>query len=211
MRRAVLSIILLLVMAITARAGFDEGLTAIERGDYATALREIRPMAEAGHANSQSVLDAMYYHGEGVAQDYAEAAKWFLKAADQQIVPAQIYLGKMHENGQGLPQNHREAVKLYEEAAHSVTKKAQASLILIHLEGTSSQTNLVQSYLEQVRDNIGIRSLRADLVEAYKWLEVLVPLVEFPEVRNTIYEARNDVARELTPPEIAEAERLASE
>ena len=33
-----------------AWAGFDEGLAAYQRGDYATALREWRPLAEQGDA-----------------------------------------------------------------------------------------------------------------------------------------------------------------
>ncbi len=63
MRRAVLSIIILLGMAMTAWAGLDEGLAAFESGDYPTALRGVRPLAEADHANAQNALGSMYYHG----------------------------------------------------------------------------------------------------------------------------------------------------
>ena len=37
---ATASVVLLFVLASSARAGFDEGLAAHRRGDYATALRE---------------------------------------------------------------------------------------------------------------------------------------------------------------------------
>jgi TPR repeat protein len=69
MRRlaAVLSVFLVLA-AGDARAGFDEGLAAYERGDYATALRELRPLAEQDAA-AQFLLGLMYDEGRGVPQD----------------------------------------------------------------------------------------------------------------------------------------------
>ena len=66
-----------------AWAGFDEGMAAHERGDYATALREWSPLAEQGHAGAQNNLGFMYRNGQGVPQDYAEALQWYRKAAEQ--------------------------------------------------------------------------------------------------------------------------------
>ena len=54
-----------------AEAGFDEGVAAFKRGDYATALREWRPLAEQGDADTQFNLALMYRKGEGVPQDYS--------------------------------------------------------------------------------------------------------------------------------------------
>ena len=39
--------------------------------------------AEHGDAEAQYSLGLYYYHGNGVSQDYKEAAKWFSKAAEQ--------------------------------------------------------------------------------------------------------------------------------
>ncbi len=64
-------------------AGFDEGDAAYHRGDYATALREFRSLAERGDTYAQFILGFMYTQGQGVTQDYAQAAKWYRKAADQ--------------------------------------------------------------------------------------------------------------------------------
>ena len=44
------------------------------QGGYATALREIRPLAEQGNAHAQSTLGYLYSSGKGVVQDYAKAA-----------------------------------------------------------------------------------------------------------------------------------------
>jgi uncharacterized protein len=48
----------------------------------------------------------MYDLGDGVPQDYAEAAFWYRKAADQGYAWAQQNLGFEYGNGQGLPQDY---------------------------------------------------------------------------------------------------------
>ncbi len=62
-----------------AWAGFYEGVAAFKRGDYATALREFRPLAEQGHANAQRNLGVMYI--QGVTLDFVQAYKWLNIAA----------------------------------------------------------------------------------------------------------------------------------
>ena len=62
-------------------AGFSEGVAAYQRGDYATAFREFRPLAELGNAKAQNNLGFMYYNGQGVTQDYVQAHMWFNLAA----------------------------------------------------------------------------------------------------------------------------------
>ncbi len=42
---------------------------AIEKGDYETALKELRPLAEKGDANGQCYLARMYAEGLGVPQN----------------------------------------------------------------------------------------------------------------------------------------------
>ncbi len=83
MKRTLATAFLCLLLATPAWAGIDEGLAAHKRGDYATALREFRSLAELGDAVAQYSLGLMYYHGRGVPQDYAEAAKWYRKAAER--------------------------------------------------------------------------------------------------------------------------------
>ncbi len=74
--RGVMVLVLALVLAACAPAGdLETGAEAYDRGDYATALKEWRPLAEQGHAKAQYNLGVMYDDGEGVAQDYAEAVK----------------------------------------------------------------------------------------------------------------------------------------
>ena len=50
----------LLSLASMAWDGFREGLAAYNSGDYATALREFRPLAQQGEAHAQYYLGLMY-------------------------------------------------------------------------------------------------------------------------------------------------------
>ncbi len=110
MGRLALAAALVLLLTAHARADFGAGISAYERGDYATALAEFRRAAEQGSVVAQVNLAAMYYKGQGVPQDDAEAAKWYRKAADQGDAVAQNNIGLMYDNGRGVPQDFGEAV-----------------------------------------------------------------------------------------------------
>ena len=103
-------VLLSLVLAVQAWAGFDEGVAASNRGDYATAVREWLPLAEQGYVNAQYNLGVMYVKGQGVPQDYVQAAMWYRRAAQQGKALAQNNLGVMYEHGQGVPQDYQQAL-----------------------------------------------------------------------------------------------------
>jgi TPR repeat protein len=46
------------------------------KGDYATALRELKTLAEQGNGNAQSTLGIMYVFGQGILQDYTRTHIW---------------------------------------------------------------------------------------------------------------------------------------
>ena len=83
MKRVISALVFLIGLAAPAWAGFDEGVAAYERGDYETALREFRPLAEQGEAKAQAILGVVYSKGGGVPQDDAEAVKWYRLGAEQ--------------------------------------------------------------------------------------------------------------------------------
>jgi hypothetical protein len=72
---------------------FDKGLAAYVAGDYETALKEWRPLAEKGRAGAQYFLAQSYYYGNGVPKDSKEAFKWFGLASEQGHAEAQTSLG----------------------------------------------------------------------------------------------------------------------
>ncbi len=53
---------LCLIIAPSAWGDYQDGRKAYNRGDYTTALKELRPLAEQGHAGSQYLLGYMYYN-----------------------------------------------------------------------------------------------------------------------------------------------------
>ena len=85
----ILLLIVILTLSTQSFAGFIDGLSAYNTGDYATALREWKVLANKGDAEAQNRLGIMYKYGKGVVQDTAEANKWFRKAADQGDIIAQ--------------------------------------------------------------------------------------------------------------------------
>ncbi len=128
MKRIIVVAVLMFGLAAPAWAGFDEGLAAYKRGDYATALREFRTLAQQGEAKGQNGLGVMYARGQGVAQDDAEAVEWYRKSAEQGYASAQNNLGVMYAKGQGVAQDDAEAMKWYHKAAEQGHASAQYNL-----------------------------------------------------------------------------------
>ena len=109
-KAALVALVLSVGFAAPVGAGqFEDGFAAYKRGDYATAFRLWRPLADQGIAGAQYNLGLMYANGWGVPQDYVASAKWYRMAADQGIAAAQNNLGVMYRDGQGVPQDYVEA------------------------------------------------------------------------------------------------------
>jgi len=102
-------ILCLLVWPALAHADFQAGKDAYYQGDYETALKEFRLLAEQGDAQAQNGLGVLYMHGRGVSQDYQEALRWYRLAAAQGYAKAQHNLGVMYYEGQGGPQDFIQA------------------------------------------------------------------------------------------------------
>ena len=74
MRLLKLLLVLFVCAATPAAAGpLEDAAAAYLKGDYATALRLWRPLADQGDASAQTGLGNSYYDGHGVSQDYAAA------------------------------------------------------------------------------------------------------------------------------------------
>ncbi len=142
-----LFLLALLLTACDGAPDFDRGLSAYNRGDYATALGEWRPLAEQGNASAQVSLGAMYYGGQGVTRDDREAAKWYRRAAEQGQRDAQFRLAVMYDKGVGVPLNYAEAARWYHAAAIRGHAEAQYRLGLLFLSGIGVPKNLVLAHL----------------------------------------------------------------
>ena len=103
--------------APVAAGTFEDAVDAHARGDYAKALRLIRPLANDGDATAQFDLGLMYMTGQGVQQDDAAAALWFRKAAEQGYALAQSNFGTLYLYGRGVAQDDTEAAMWFRKAA----------------------------------------------------------------------------------------------
>jgi uncharacterized protein len=61
----------------------------------------------------------MYYRGNGVTRDYAEARRWYEKAANLGEDRAMNRLGLLYHYGRGVPRSYSEARYWYEKSAAS--------------------------------------------------------------------------------------------
>ena len=121
---AVLALLLWSAMPVSAQ-DYARGYVAYSRGDYATALREFRPLAESGRGSAQFFLGELYFRGNGVERDYPRALKWLRAAAEQGVAYAQLSLGRMYHHGWGVDQDIVEACKWYSLAARRGPKRAK--------------------------------------------------------------------------------------
>ncbi len=109
MKRLPALAVLLLPLLVGSPAYSTEhrkGMDAYQRGDYATALNELIPLAEQGNASAQSALGLMYRRGLGVPKDRKAAIKWYTLAAEQGLAQAQTGLGVMHATGGRATKNN---------------------------------------------------------------------------------------------------------
>src|SRR5262249_6129 len=59
----------------------NDAIAAFNNGEYSTALRLTRPLAEKGIPEAQYNLGVMFHEGKGVARNFKQAARWFCSAA----------------------------------------------------------------------------------------------------------------------------------
>jgi TPR repeat protein len=75
---------------------------------------------------AQHNLGFAYGVGQGLPQDYGQAAFWYRKAADQGNAEAQLGLGLLYAQGQGVPQDYVEAYFWFDLAAAGKLDTANA-------------------------------------------------------------------------------------
>jgi TPR repeat protein len=144
MKRLILLAVLL--WPVGAVADLAAGLEAAKRGDFATAMREWRPLAEQNNAKAQFNLGLMYAQGDGVPEDDAEAVRWYRLAAEQGYASAQLNLGLMYGKGEGVPEDKAKAVKWYRLAAKQGKARAQYNLGVMYAKGEGVPEDDVRAY-----------------------------------------------------------------
>ena len=149
------------------------------------------------------------------------AAKWWRLAADQGHTFAQYNLGTLYDNGKGVPQNKAEALKWYHLAAERGNDGAQFNVGVLHFAGVAVSENRIEAakWFRRAADqgHIGAQvylglcyatglGVPQDNIQAYMWLSLAAARGDQDAISN-----RNRVAQQMTPAQIAEAQKLAVE
>tara|TARA_E500000331_G_C16927981_1_gene570693 strand:+ start:135 stop:683 length:549 start_codon:yes stop_codon:yes gene_type:complete len=98
-------IILLGSAGMSAGADFQKGYAAYQNKDYATALREWRPLAEQGNADAANHIGQMYKNGRGVPRDHKTAVKWYRLAAEEGHAFGALNLAFAYFGARGVEEN----------------------------------------------------------------------------------------------------------
>ncbi len=149
--------------------------------------------ANHGDAEAQFSL-GVRFAGEGAAQDYAQAAHWYLKAADQNHSLAQFNLGIMHASGQGVPRDEAKSMEWMQRAADLGDAGAQYYIgMKLHrasLKGTAEaapesrilaykwlRLSAAQGYRssEAAWAFVSLRMTREDVADALRRIAAFVP------------------------------------
>src|SRR5215471_193224 len=173
---------ILLCASFSAGQDLASAKGALEQKDYATALKELTPLAEQGNAEAQARLGEMYWRGRGVLKDTDQGLKWFKLAAAQGNADAEFFLGSYYL----LPHlNIMEGVKWLRLSAEQGNQDAQWLLGKAYLEGD--------------------KDLPRDAVQAEMWLRLAAKdNLEFYE------NALRAAEREMNPGQIANGKALAA-
>ena len=144
--------------------------------------------ARQGLAEAQYDLAMCFASGDIEGRSVVDATEWFRKAADQGSAPAQAALGNCYLEGTGVPKSIPDGIKWTRKAAEQGNPGAQQVLGICYSKGKGVETNYVQAYkwlaLAAAKDNQNSDDIRVNL---------------------------SMVERFMTPPEIAEGQRLATE
>ena len=176
-----LALALVLGPGLAIAGDLEAGLKFYKEGNYADAARLLALSGKQGSAQAQALLGWMYLHGEGVAQDPAQAASWLRKAALQGNAGAQFNLGQLYTNGTGVTRDFKQALEWFEKAGAQGDPRAQYNAGVIYVNAQGVGQNYVEAYkwfsLAQARGNepatkakafVEAKMSRKDLDEALK-------------------------------------------
>jgi len=153
--------------------------------DSVTVPDELRKSALQGNADAQNKLGLHYNEGLGVPQNYGEAKQWFEKSAKQGHSGAQVNLGTLYLLEHGVPQSDQMALFWFRQAAEQEDVLAFAKLGFMYTNG---------------------RGVLQDFIQAHMWYNLSAAHGEARAI-----EARDALAKQMTPAQVAEAQKLARE
>ncbi len=128
----------------------EAGLAAAQAGDMQAAWDIWKPLADAGDARAQSNIGVMYDNGSIVAEDDAEALRWFTLSAEGGFPTGQFNLAVMYKDGTGAEQNLTTALRWYQAAARQGHPQAQMSLMQAFYLGNGDTQDYAMAHMWMV-------------------------------------------------------------
>jgi hypothetical protein len=202
-----------------AVAGLKEGYEALARKDYATAIKEYRPLAERRNAEAQYRIGRMYEFGQGYPQDKAQGIAWVRKAAAQNHADAQQELGVIYATGDGVKQDDVQAVAWFRKAATQGEPTAQYNLGLLYAKGQGVEKDFAQAIAwwrksaaqgnADAQFKLGVVYHTGQGVAKDEVLALANATIAARNGDKENIEYRNEIAKQLTPEQRRSAQTLA--
>lgn len=143
--RRILIAVALIGFAQVASAELKDGALAYSRGDFATAVRELRPLADQGNATAQYLLGAALLNARPPVYDLAGAESWLKKSADQGNLAAMRDLGKLNWFAKS-PSDGTRAVEWLARGAERGDPESQHLLGVLYLDGRAVERKPAEAY-----------------------------------------------------------------
>lgn len=193
LQRILTVLVFLSLMPAAAFAGFDEGKKAYDKKDWPTAIKELRPLAEAGDDRAMIILGNMYNAGYGVIPSHKEAMSLYKRAATEKNNPqAMDVVGAMYFSALGVDQNIQTALQWFRRSAMLGDQTGAFFYATILFEGNKTDPN----------------KLDPDVYNAYKWYKIAAT-----ENDNAVFKkdaatfARAIAEKKLTTDQVAKADK----
>jgi TPR repeat protein len=191
---------MLFVSGVVVASSLDEGKTALNNGDYATAVELLLPLSVQGNGDAQYQLGYMYATGKGVQRSQQKELEWYERAAESGYVAAFSATGRAYDalasessiNGptQESEAYYKQAFKWYSKAADAGYASGFSGLASLYRGGHGVKRNKplgIAYYTEAAKlGHLASQFILAtilasdyqssgnivDLEQAYKWFKI---------------------------------------
>jgi TPR repeat protein len=141
-----ITITLLLLLSMHAKADIATGIRAYNAGDYETAKTEFETAAAASDPQGIHLLASLYYTGHGVQKDVARSITLFKEAATKGYRASQANLGLMYHSGDGVERNVEKAIEYYSAASRQGDLQSTFNLGQIYRKGDGIKIDFPESF-----------------------------------------------------------------
>jgi len=192
-----------------------------ESQDPAKLAAWLQSRAKANDPVAQYRLGVLYALGQGVKQDYGQAAQLFLAAANGGVAEAQYNVAVMYSEGMGVPRDPAQAMIWYQKAAAQGNANAAFNLGVAYSNGIGVQQDIQEAVrwfrraatagVINAQFNLGVLYERGEGVpqsntEAYAWYTAAAAHGDQGAAQR-----RDHLAGSLSPADLQKAQERAAE